>query len=544
MLSLPTLLSERVAEVTGIDPELRPATKPQFGHFQTNVALRLANQQGRQPREVAAELVEQIRLDDLCEPLEVAGPGFINLRIKAEVLAQVASQVLRDPQAGIGVTDSPRTVVIDYSSPNVAKQMHVGHLRSTIIGDCFTRVLRAQGHQVIPQNHIGDWGRQFGMLVEQILEEDLDLATLDLAGAEALYQRANTHLKESEEFATLARDRVVALQSGDQQTREIWQQLIDLSLAGFNATYRRMNVLLTDADLAGESMYNADLPVVAQDLADRGIAVVDEGALVVFVDGFPAPAIIRNAQGGYGYSCTDLAAIRHRVGELAADRLIYVVGAPQAFHFEQVFAVARIADYLPDAVSAEFVGFGQVLGADGKKFSTREGTAVTLESLLDAAESEAAPAIALAAIKYADLSSGLQKDYTFDAERMVATTGDTGPYLQYAHARVNQILRKAEAEGISFSEVTTLSEPAEHQLALLLSRFGEIVAAVGDTLQPHRLCGYLYELAGALSTFYERCPVLRSEGEVRASRLALCAATKKVLATGLDLLGIEAPQRM
>lgn len=544
MLSLPSLLSERVQAVAGIDPELRPATRPQFGHFQTNVALRLANAEGRPPREVAARLVAEIDLADLCEPLEIAGPGFINLRIRADVLARVASQVLAEPQAGISTAEQPRTVVIDYSSPNVAKQMHVGHLRSTIIGDCFTRVLRAQGHQVVPQNHIGDWGRQFGMLVEQTLEEGLDAASLDLPAAEALYQRANAHLKESEEFATRARERVVQLQSGDPETRRIWQQLIDVSLAGFNATYRRMNVLLSDADLAGESIYNDDLPVVAADLADRGIAVVDDGALVVFVEGSATPAIIRNAQGGYGYTCTDLAAIRHRVGELHADRLIYVVGAPQEFHFQQVFAVARTAGYLPESVSAEFVGFGQVLGADGKKFSTREGTAVTLNSLLDAAEEQAASPIAMAAIKYADLSSGLQKDYTFDTERMVATTGDTGPYLQYAHARVNQILRKAEAEGHGFGAVTELTEPAEQQVALLLSRFGEVVAAVGETLQPHRLCGYLYELAGALSVFYEQCPVLKSSGEVRSSRLALCSATKKVLAIGLDLLGIQAPERM
>jgi arginyl-tRNA synthetase len=303
-------------------------------------------------------------------------------------------------------------------------------------------------------------------------------------------------------------------------------------------------VLLTDEDLAGESMYNDMLAPVCDDLEARGIAVVDDGALVVFVEGFTAPAIIRNAAGGFGYVCTDLAAVRHRVGDLHAERMIYVVGAPQAHHFEQVFAVARLAGYLPDGVTAEHVAFGQVLGADGKKFSTREGTAVTLNSLLDAAEKEAVPAIALAAIKYADLSSGLQKDYTFDAGRMVATTGDTGPYLQYAHARVNQILRKAEAEGFTGDAVTVLGEPAEQQVALLLSRFGEVVAAVGETLQPHRLCGYLYELAGALSSFYEQCPVLKSEGDVRASRIALCAATRKVLATGLDLLGIEAPERM
>lgn len=544
MLSLPALLSARVEAVAGVDPELRPATRPQFGHYQSNVALRLAKEQGRPPREVAAGLVEQIDLSDLCEPLEIAGPGFINLRIRADVLARVAGEVLTDPNAGINTTDRPKRVVIDYSAPNAAKQMHVGHLRSTIIGDCFTRVLRATGHTVIPQNHIGDWGRQFGMMVEQLIDEGADASALDLPGAEALYQRANAHLNESEEFAARARDRVVALQAGDPETLRIWRQIIDISLAGFNATYRRMNVLLTDADVAGESMYNHDLPVVAADLEDRGIAVVDDGALVVFVDGFAAPAMIRNSQGGYGYDCTDLAAVRHRVGDLAANRLIYVVGSPQQFHFDLIFAVSRKAGYLPEGVAAEFVGFGQVLGADGKKFSTREGTAVTLNSLLDAAEAEAAPSIALAAIKYADLSSGLQKDYAFDVSRMVATTGDTGPYLQYAHARVTQILRKAAAEEYPAGPVTVLAEPEEQTLALLLSRFGEVVDTVADTLQPHRLCGYLYDLAGALSVFYERCPVLKSDGEVRASRLGLCLATKKVIAAGLDLLGIEAPERM
>ena len=544
MLSLPAVLSARVEAVAGVDPELRPATRPQFGHYQSNVALRLAKSEGRPPREVAARLVEQIDLADLCEPLEIAGPGFINLRIRADVLARVADEVLNDPHGGINQAARPQRVVIDYSSPNAAKQMHVGHLRSTIIGDCFTRVLRATGHTVVPQNHLGDWGRQFGMMVEQLVDEGLDASSLDLPGAEALYQRANAHLNESEEFAARARDRVVALQAGDAETLRIWRQIIDISLAGFNSTYQRMNVLLTDADVAGESIYNADLPVVAADLEERGIAVVDDGALVVFVEGFPAPAMIRNRQGGYGYDCTDLAAVRHRVGELGADRLIYVVGTPQQFHFDLIFAVSRRAGYLPPEVTAEFVGFGQVLGADGKKFSTREGTAVTLDSLLDAAEAEAAPAIALAAIKYADLSSGLQKDYAFDVERMVATTGDTGPYLQYAHARATQILRKAEAEGYPAGPITVLTEPEEQTLALLLSRFGEVVDAVAETLQPHRLCGYLYELAGALSVFYEKCPVLKSEGEVRASRLGLCLATKQVIARGLDLLGIQAPDRM
>lgn len=544
MQSLPSILDARVRAVTGIDPEMRPASKPQFGHFQSNVALRLAKSEGRPPREVAADIVSRLDLDDLCEPLEIAGPGFINFRVKAEVLAAVASAVLDDPNSGLNLSAHPQRVVIDYSAPNVAKQMHVGHLRSTIIGDCFRRVLTALGHTVVAQNHIGDWGRQFGMLVEEVLDEGLDASKLNLAESEALYQRANQRLESDQDFATRSRDRVVLLQSGDEETRRIWHQLIDVSLAGFNSTYARLNVLLTDDDLAGESSYNEDLPKVCDDLESRGIAVIDDGALVVFVEGFNAPAIIRNQRGGYGYATTDLAAIRHRVGDLEADRIIYVVGSPQTFHLEQVFAVAKRAGYLPPSVTAEHAGFGQVLGKDGKKFSTREGTAVTLNDLLDEAEREAAPEIALAAIKYADLSSGLQKDYVFDAERMVQTTGDTGPYLQYAHARICQILRKAEAEQLSFGAVTVLDDPSEHQLALLLGRFGEVVDEVATQLTPHRLCTYLYELAGAFSTFYERCPVLRAEGDVRASRLALCAATKAVLNKGLYLLGIEAPERM
>ncbi|GAB2484625.1 arginine--tRNA ligase [Luteococcus sediminum] len=545
MSSLPSQLTERVQSVTGIDPEMRPATKPQFGHFQSNVALRLAKSEGRPPREVAASIVEKLQLDDLCEPLEIAGPGFINFRIKSQVLAATATDLMADEHAGIVQADEPQRVVIDYSAPNAAKQMHVGHLRSTIIGDCFNRVLTAQGNTVIPQNHIGDWGRQFGMLVEQTLEEGLDLDSLDLAGAEALYKRANAHLKSDEAFATRSRDRVVKLQAGDPETLAMWEKLIAISKAGFESTYRRLGVLLEPKDYAGESMYNNMLPKVCEDLEARGIAKLDQGALVVFVDGYEAPAIMRNSQGGYGYDVTDVAALRYRVGELEADRLVYVVGSEQTHHFNLIFGVCRKAGYLPEDVRAQHVGYGMVLGTDGKKFSTREGTAVHLDDLLDEANQHAAPNIALAAIKYADLSNSLQKDYTFDAERMTATTGDTGPYLQYAHARICQIMRKAEAEQVEVpSAVTVLDEPAEQQLALLLSRFGEVVAEVAESLQPHKLCTYLYELAGAYSTFYEQCPVMKSEGEVRGSRLALCQATRGVLAKGLYLLGIDAPERM
>ena len=544
MQSLPALLDARLRAVTGVDPEMRPATKPQFGHFQSNVALRLAKEQKRPPREVAADIVAQLDVSDLCEPLEIAGPGFINFRIRADVLAQAATAVLEDPHHGLSRTSHPQRVVIDYSAPNVAKQMHVGHLRTTIIGDCFNRVLTALGHEVIPQNHIGDWGTQFGMLVEHILEAGTDVTALDLAGAEQLYKDSKKHFDDDPGFATRARARVVKLQGGDQETLVIWRQLIAVSLAGFNAAYQRLGVLLTDADLAGESTYNDALPEVAADLAERGIAVVDDGALVLWVEGFDAPLIIRKSDGGYGYDTTDMAAIRHRVRELKADRIIYVTDVRQSQHFQELFEAARKAGYLPEDVEAQHVGYGMVLGPDSRPFKTRDGGTVSLTSLLNLAEQEATPEIALAAIKYADLSGAIHKDYVFDAERMVQTTGDTGPYLQYAHARICQILRRAEAENIGWGAVAVLEDPAEQTLALVLSRFGEVVDEVARALTPHKLCGYLYELAGAFSAFYEACPVLRSEGEVRSSRLALAAATREVLAQGLHLLGIEAPDRM
>lgn len=544
MLSLLSVLTSRFESAVGLDPEMRPATKPQFGHFQSNVALRLAKSQGRPPREVATTLVERIDVADLCEPLEIAGPGFINVRIRDSVLADVASELLGDPHVGIDQTDTPKTVVIDYSAPNVAKPMHVGNLRSTIIGDCFHRVLRAQGHTVIAQNHIGDWGTQFGMLVEYIVAEGVDATSLTLDESVSLYKRAQERFKADEEFADAARLRVVALQADDSETLAIWRALIEVSNVGFNEAYDRLGVLLTDDDLAGESIYNQMLPEVAADLEGRGIAVIDDGALCAFVPGQEAPMIVRKGDGGFGYAATDLAAIRYRVNELGANRIIYVVGMPQSFHFEQVFAVARLAGYLPEGVSAEHVGFGSVLGPDGKMLRTRSGETVTLQNLLDEAEAVTTRPIAMAAVKYADLSNSLHKDYVFDVGRMTATTGDTGPYLQYAHARASRILANADAEGITFDRITVIGHPAEQALALQLSRFGEIVAEVGANLQPHKLCTYLFETATAMSTFYEQCPVLRAEGEVRASRLALCAATRRVLATGLGLLGIEAPDRM
>jgi arginyl-tRNA synthetase len=561
MPSIPAALSKRIELEVGIDPELRPATKWQFGHYQSNVALRLANTQGRKPRDVAADIVSRLDVADLCEPIEIAGPGFLNLRIRPDVLAAAVNDQIASQVAGIEPDDNPKRVVIDYSSPNVAKQMHVGHLRTTIIGDCFTRVLSATGNTVIRQNHVGDWGRQFGMLIEQIGYENLDLDTLDLPGAEQLYLRAQRHLDSDEAFEAAARDRVVLLQGGDEATLSVWKQLIAISTVGFNQTYARLGVLLTDDDMAGESSYNDSLAGICDDLETRGIAVHDGGALVVFAPGFDAPAILRNSAGGYGYDVTDVAALLHRVRDLKADRLIYVTDARQSHHFQLLFAVCRRAGYLPDSVSAEHIGYGMVLGQDGTPFKTREGTAVHLDDLLDEAERLVAPEIALAAIKYADLSNQLQKDYVFDAKRMTADHGDTGPYLQYAHARTCQILRRAAAtdadtadaetadaaQGASDGQsyrVTVLSEPVEQTLALELSKFADVVTEVAESLMPHKLCTYLFALASSFSSFYEQCPVLKSEGEVLTSRLALCEATGRVLATGLGLLGIPAPEWM
>ncbi|WP_091184416.1 arginine--tRNA ligase [Microlunatus flavus] len=546
MSSLPSQLSARVRAAAGVDPELRAATRPEFGHFQSNVALRLAKTEGKPPRQVAAEVLARLEVDDLCEPVEIAGPGFLNFRLRSSVLAAYVGEQLADPRLGVEQAEHPQKVVIDYPSPNVAKQMHVGHLRTSIIGDCFNRVLTAVGHDVLPQNHLGDWGTQFGQLVEQILVERVDASALTLDEVEDLYKRAAGHFKTDPDFADRARLRVVSLQSGDEETLRIWRQLVEVSLAGHNVTYARLGLKINDEHLAGESIYNAELATVATELKDRGVAIMDAGALCVFVPGFNAPMIIRKRDGGFGYDATDLAALRHRVRDLHADRLIYVVDVRQGDHFAQVFAVSRMAGWLPDDVEAQHVGYGMVLGSDGKPYKTRDGKAMHLSTLLDMAEEVAAPPIALAAIKYADLSNGLNKDYVFDVDRMVQTTGNTGPYLQYAHARMSQVLARAAAEGVmpASAEVTVLDAPEEQALALALSGYGEVVADVAATLQPHRLCTYLYDLAGTLSVFYERCPVLRSEGAVRDSRLVLCRAARSVLAAGLDLLGIEALDRM
>ncbi|NJC71597.1 arginine--tRNA ligase [Planosporangium thailandense] len=554
------------AEYGGWDPQLRAATRPEFGHFQTNLPLRLAKSTALPAPRVAERLLAQLRVDDLCLPPALGGQGFINLTLRPEFLAAQVNALLSDDLLGVRPAAPSQRIVVDFSSPNVAKQMHVGHLRSTIIGDTLARVLSFVGHDVVRRNHVGDWGTQFGMLIEQLLDEGGDDGDLDLPALDALYRRARTRFDGDPAFADRARARVVALQAGDGQTVGVWRRMVAVSLAGFDAMYARLGVRLTRADVAGESSYHDDLPRVVADLTEAGLLTRSEGALCAFLPGFtnrdgaPLPLIVRKADGGFGYDATDLAAIRHRIDTLGADRLVYVVDVRQSLHFDQVFALASAAGWLPTRVAAQHVGFGMVLGEDGKPFKTRSGDTVSLASLLDAAEAKAAAlldergstltgparsatarAIGVGAVKYADLAGGIGRDYVFALDRLVALAGNTGPYLQYAHARLASLLDRS---GGVPGRVTMLDHAAEQRLALLLTGFPGAVESVAATLEPHRLCGYLYQVATALSVFYEECPVLRASGDVRASRLALCLAARRVLATGLDLLGITALERM
>ncbi|HET7305592.1 MAG TPA: arginine--tRNA ligase, partial [Segeticoccus sp.] len=476
-----------------------------------------------------------------------------------------------DDHLGVEPADPPRTFVIDFSSPNVAKPMHVGHLRSSIIGDAIARVLEFQGHHVVRQNHIGDWGTPFGMLIEHLLDVGEGSAEADLLEEDpnAFYQAARREFDGSAEFATRARARVVALQGGDSETLRLWRELVDRSRRYFNRAYRALDITLTDADLAGESTYNDELADVCRELEDRGIARVDEGALCVFLPGYtgregkPVPLIVRKSDGGYGYGTTDLATIRHRVRDLHADRVLYVIGAPQHLHLTMVWDTARLAGWLRDDVEVVHVQIGNVLGADGKLLRTRSGAPVPLLSLVAEAVERAgavvqelrpelsederaaiARDVGVGAVKYADLSVAHDSEYVFDFDRMLALHGNTGPYLQYAVARIRSIFTRAGLEPGQQTQAVGIQEPAERALALALLGFGSTVEQVGDLLEPHRLCGYLFDLAQTFTTFYEQCPVLKAEDEVRGSRLALCALTLRVLVQGLDLLGVPAPERM
>ena len=540
--------------------------------FQADVAMSLARKVGKPPREVAAAIAAHLDVKDICE-IEVTGPGFININLSAEYLAREVGLIARDQEAGLARSAIPETVVIDYSAPNVAKEMHVGHIRSTVIGDALSRVLEALGHRVIRQNHLGDWGTQFGMLIEQLVDigEEAALAT-SMADLDAFYKQARTKFDDDPSFAERARQRVVLLQAGDEQTLALWRRLTGASRTYFSAVYEKLGVKLRDEDICGESFYNALLPGVVKELEERGLAVESDGAMCVFPPGFstregaPLPLIVRKRDGGYGYAATDLAAIRERTQTIKATRILYVIGAPQQQHLAMVYAVARTAGWLKEPARAEHVAFGSILGPDKKPFKTREGGTVKLAALLDEAVHRAALAVAeknpsldeaaravvarqigIGAIKYVDLSSDRVKDYIFDWDRMLAFEGNTAPYIQYVHARIRSIHRRADAADVtaSGSADLVLREAAERALALELLGLGAAVHAVADTLQPHKLCTYLFAVATRFNTFYDQCPVLKTEDvAIRRSRLALASLTARVLAKGLDLLGIEAPEQM
>ena len=555
------------SELRGVDPVLRPS---QFADVQVNGALALGKRLGLPPREVAARILENLDVEGICRGAEVSGPGFINLTLDDRWIEQQVDAMRADPRLGVPLQER-QVIAIDYSAPNVAKEMHVGHLRTTVVGDTLARTLEHLGHEVIRQNHIGDWGTPFGMLIEHLLDvgEASPEARVVETDPNAFYQAARQKFDHDPDFATRARARVVALQASDDDTLRLWHELVDLSRRYFHAVYSRLGVTLTDADLAGESTYSDELSGICDELEAMGVATMSEGALCVFLDGFigredkPVPLIIRKSDGGYGYGTTDLATVRHRVRDLHADRLVYVIGAPQSLHLGMVWQTARLAGWLPQDVTPVHVQIGNVLGEDRKILKSRSGAPLRLLALLDQAEATArkvidearpdldeaartaiAPQVGIAAVKYADLSVAHDSEYVFDLDRMVTLTGKTGPYLQYAAARIRSIFRTADVNPDDAIAPITLLEPAERAVALLLLELGTVVEQVGARLEPHGLCSYLFDLAQAFSTFYEQCPVLRAQHATRDARLALCALSLRTLVTGLDLLGIETPERM
>ncbi len=546
-MNLEALLADRLAAalaaVAGraVDPAVRTS---QHADFQSNAVLALARGRQRPPREVAGEVAAAADLAGLAT-VGVSGPGFLNLTVDDDFLTSALAAI--DDRLGVAPITRPERIVLDYSGPNVAKEMHVGHLRSTIIGDALARILEWQGHDVVRVNHLGDWGTPFGMLIEQMVDTGGGVGH-SLGDLTELYRDGRARFDSDEDFRRRAQLRVVALQSGDPQSRDLWQRLVGQSEEAFLDIYARLGVTLAPADFVGESFYQDQLPSVLDELDAKGLLVESDGALCAFPPGFagrdgePLPLLVRKSDGGFGYAATDLAALRHRVLDLKATRLLYVVGAPQRNHFAMVFAVARQAGWLDGDVRAEHIEFGSILGTDGKMLRTRAGDSVKLAGLLDEADARASShAVGIAAIKYADLSGDRRSDYVFDWDRMLASTGNTGPYLQYAYARVRSLFQRAGA--ISPGPVL-LGEPPERALALALLGFEPAVTAAADRREPHRLAAYLHDLAVAFSVFYEHCPILRSAGEIRASRLTLADLTARTLAQGLTLLGIDLPAEM
>jgi arginyl-tRNA synthetase len=555
---------ERYADA---DPVIRPS---QFADFQANVALALAKTLGLPPREIAARLAGRLAGQGPCERAEVSGPGFINLTLRDEWLAAQASAQLADARLGVPLASPAQRMVVDYSGPNVAKELHVGHLRATVVGDAIVKVLEHLGHQVTRAAHLGDWGTQFGMLIEHALDQGEEATRAELASGEftAFYQAARAKFDSEPAFADRARLRVVQLQAGDEQTMRLWRLLISDSMEYLHTIYTRLQVSLTDADMAPESFYNPMLADVCAELEAKGVAVISDGALCAFPPGFtgrddkPQPLMLRKSDGGYGYDTTDLAAIRYRINDLHAARLIYVVASEQKQHLAMVFATARDSGWLTGEITAEHAVIGLVTGAGGKRLRTRSGDQSKLITLIDEAVDRAeevikeryddpaqramiAEAVGIGALKYGDLSVARDSSYALDFDRMLALTGNTGPYLQYATARIRSIFARAGLDPAADAGPVQLGEPAERALALRLAGFGAAVTEVARAAEPHRLAAFLFETASAFTTFYEHCPVLKApDAQTRTSRLALAALTLRVLTTGLGLLGIPVPERM
>lgn len=577
-MNIQALLSEKVSQAliaagapADCEPQVRQSAKVQFGDYQANGVMAVAKKLGMAPRQLAEQVLTHLDLQGIASKTEIAGPGFINIFLDPAFLAQHVDAALKSDRLGVAQPEA-QTIVVDYSAPNVAKEMHVGHLRSTIIGDASVRTLEFLGHNVIRANHVGDWGTQFGMLIAWLEKQQQDNAgEMALADLEGFYRDAKKHYDEDEAFAERARSYVVKLQGGDEYFRKMWRQLVDITMSQNQLTYDRLNVTLTRKDVMGESLYNPMLAGIVADLKAKGLAVESEGATVVFLDeyknkeGEPMGVIIQKKDGGYLYTTTDIACAKYRYETLHAERVLYYIDSRQHQHLMQAWTIVRKAGYVPDSVPLEHHMFGMMLGKDGKPFKTRAGGTVKLADLLDEALERArrlvaeknpdmpadeleklANAVGIGAVKYADLSKNRTTDYVFDWDNMLAFEGNTAPYMQYAYTRVLSVFRKADIdESVLAQAQVIISEDREAQLAARLLQFEETLSVVARDGTPHVMCAYLYDLAGLFSGFYEHCPILSAESEaVRNSRLKLAQLTAKTLKLGLDTLGIETVERM
>ena len=577
-MNIQALINDKVSQAleaagapAGSPAAVRQSAKAQFGDYQANGVMGVAKKLGTNPREFAQKVLDVLDLDGIASKTEIAGPGFINIFLSDEFLATQAQAALADARLGVA-QEAPQTIVADYSAPNVAKEMHVGHLRSTIIGDAVVRTLEFLGHKVIRANHIGDWGTQFGMLIANLerVQQTSGEVSMELSDLEAFYRESKKLYDEDEEFAAKARGYVVKLQGGDQYCAEMWKKLVDITMQQNQRNYDRLNVSLTRGDVMGESMYNDMLPAIVADLKAQGLAQEDDGAQVVFLDEFKNKdgeamgVIVQKRDGGFLYTTTDIACAKYRYETLGANRVLYFIDSRQHQHLMQAWTIVRKAGYIPEDVSLEHHAFGMMLGKDGRPFKTRAGGTVRLADLLDEAEerakaliesknpdldadekAEIATTVAMAAVKYADLSKHRTTDYVFDWDNMLAFEGNTAPYMQYAYTRVASIFAKAGVSPDNLTGDIKITEEKEKALIAKLLQFEEAVQSVSREGQPHILCSYLFELAGQFSSFYEACPILIAEDEsVKQSRLKLAALTAKTIKQGLSLLGINTLERM